>query len=93
MPEFYKTFDAPVGRLVSENIIKYTERVCSFQGRNKIRCSHNDHLIYDTRLWMQFSYFQRLPDAVGDVAVYLCQRRVGIRGYDWFSRVTSHLYL
>ncbi len=35
MPEFYKTFDAPVGRLVSEIRIKYTERVYSFQGRNK----------------------------------------------------------
>lgn len=35
MPEFYKTFDAPVGRLVSEILIKYTERVYSFQGRNK----------------------------------------------------------
>ena len=44
MPEIYKTFDAPAGRLVSEIDIKYTERMYSFQERNKKRRSHNDHL-------------------------------------------------
>ena len=93
MPEFYKTFDAPVGRLVSEIRIKYTERVYSFQGRNKKRRSHNDRLLVTCDCAMQFSHLERLPDAIGDVAIYFCQRRVGVRGYYWFSRVTSHLYL